>query len=191
MVASRHRYTLEDYLGVEEMSVVRHEYLDGEIFAMAGGTPEHAALAAAVLVLLGRGLAGGPCRPYSADLRIRAQKTGLATYADAAVICGEPVRDPSSPTHVINPTLIVEVLSASTEDYDRGEKREHYQSIDSLKDYVLVSQDRRAVEVYSRAESGAWTHRAHAAGESVELVSLGVRFSIDELYSAAGLKKVT
>jgi Uma2 family endonuclease len=118
MVASfsRRHYTLEDYLSVEEMSAVRHEFVDGQIFAMAGGTPEHAALSAAVLVVLGGKLLGGRCRPYSADLRIRVLATGLATYPDAAVICGEPSRDPSSPTHVTNPTVVVEVLSTSTEE---------------------------------------------------------------------------
>src|SRR5690349_12096279 len=100
---SKRQYTFEDYLGVEEMSSVRHEYLNGEIFAMAGGTPEHAALAAAVVVLLGRKL-GHDCRPYSADLRLRVEATGLATYADASVICGEPIRDSTSPTHVLNPS---------------------------------------------------------------------------------------
>ena len=110
----RHRYSFADYLGVEEMSRVRHEYVNGEIVAMAGGTPEHSALSAAVVTLLGSKLRGGPCRPYSSDLRIRVRATGLATYPDAAVICGEPARDPESPTHVTNPTVIVEVLSAST-----------------------------------------------------------------------------
>jgi Uma2 family endonuclease len=152
MVASRtqRRYTFDDYLSVEEMSRVRHEYIDGEILAMAGGTPENAALSAAIVVLLGKKLAGGTCRPYSSDLRIRVHETGLATYADASVICGEPIRDPDSPTHVTNPSVVVEVLSASTEAYDRGEKREHYQRIQSLKEYVLVSQDRRQVEVLVR-----------------------------------------
>lgn len=189
MVASvpKHRYTLEDYLGVEEMSAVRHEYLNGEIFAMAGGTPEHAALAAAVVVLLGQELHGGPCRPYSADLRIRVVESGLATYADASVICGEPERDTTSPTHVTNPTVVVEVLSPSTEDYDRGEKREHYQRIPSLKHYVLVAQDRRRVEVFSRTADGGWEHRTHAAGDAVELATPKVAFAVDALYEAAGL----
>ena len=95
MVAPSRHYTFDDYLSVEEMSAVRQEFLDGEIFAMAGGTPEHAALSAAMVVMLGMRLAGRPCRPYSADLRIRVLATGLATYADASVICGEPVRDPA------------------------------------------------------------------------------------------------
>jgi Uma2 family endonuclease len=184
----RHRYSFEDYLGVEEISRVRHEYLDGEIVAMAGGTPEHAALSAAVVTLLGGKLRGGPGRPYSADLRIRVRATGLATYPDAAVICGEPVRDPESPTHVTNPAVIVEVLSPSTEDYDRGEKQEHYRRIDSLKEYVLVSQDRRRVEVFHRDATGTWEARSFKSGDEVEVASLGVRFGTDELYDLAGTR---
>lgn len=191
MVASarRHRYTLTDYLAVEEMSQVRHEFLEGEIFAMAGGTPEHAALAAAVVVLLGNALRGGACRPYSSDLRLRVPVTGLATYPDAAVICGDPERDPTSPTHVTNPTVIVEVLSSSTEEYDRGEKREHYARLDSLREYVLVSQSARRVEVYSR-DGADWRHRVHAAGETVELPAIDARLDVDELYEMAGLRFV-
>lgn len=185
--SSRRHYTLDDYLGVEEMSLVKHEYLDGEIFAMAGGTPEHAALSAAIVGLLSEHLRGGTCRPYSADLRIRVSATGLATYADAAVICGEPQRDPTSPTHVVNPSVVVEVLNASTEDYDRGEKREHYQRIDTLREYVLVSQTRREVEVFARSPGGAWTSRVSRVGETFELPSLALRSSTDALYASAGV----
>jgi Uma2 family endonuclease len=187
MVASSRRHnTLEDYLGVEEMSSVRHEFVDGQIFAMAGGTPEHAALSAAVVVALGTKLRGKPCRPYSADLRVRVLATGLATYPDAAVVCGEPARDPASPTHITNPTLLVEVLSPSTEEYDRGEKREHYQQIEALREYVLVAQERRRVEVFRRAE-GAWAHEVYGAGSTIELASLGITLSTDDLYTDAGL----
>jgi Uma2 family endonuclease len=184
--ASGRHYTLEDYLGVEEMSGVRHELVDGQIFAMAGGTPEHAALAASAVVLLGSKLRGNPCRPYSGDLRIRVLATGLATYPDAAVICGEPVRDPSSATHVTNPSVIIEVLSPSTEAYDRGEKREHYQQIDALREYVLISQHQRRVEVFRRVDSG-WTHDVHDAGSTIDLASLGISLSTDELYDDAGV----
>lgn len=189
--SSRRRYTLEDYLGVEEMSGVRHEFVDGQIFAMAGGTPEHAALSAAIVVLLGSKLTGA-CRPYSADLRIRVIATGLATYADAAIICGDPERDPSSPTHVTNPSVVIEVLSTSTEEYDRGEKREHYQRIESLREYVLVAQDRRRVEVYRRGPAGAdWEQRVYGAGDDVELPSLGLSFATNELYDRAGVAAAT
>jgi Uma2 family endonuclease len=187
MVAPSRHYTLEDYLSVEEMSAVRHEFLDGEIFAMAGGTPEHAALSAAAVVILGRRLEGRSCRPYSADLRIRVVATGLATYADAAVICGDPIRDPASPTHVTNPIVIVEVLSKGTEAYDRGEKRVHYQQIASLREYVLVAQDRREIEVYARSTGGVWQRSVSRAAQNVELPSIAIQFAVDELYSAAGV----
>jgi Uma2 family endonuclease len=188
MVAPSRRYTLDDYLSVEEMSAVRHEFLDGEIFAMAGGTPEHAALSAAVLVLLGTRLEHRSCRPYSADLRIRVLATGLATYADAAVICGDPIRDPASPTHVTNPSVIVEVLSPSTEAYDRGEKREHYQRIASLREYVLVAQNRREIEVYARGHDDSWRRVIYGPDEIVDLPSIGAGFTVDELYRAAGVR---
>ena len=184
---AQRRYSFDDYLSVEEMSSVRHEYLDGEILAMAGGTPEHAALSPAILVLLGKTLERGRCRPYSSDLRIRVRETGLATYADASIICGEPERDPQSPSHVTNPSLVVEVLSPSTEEYDRREKREHYQRLRSLKEYVLVSQDRRQVEVFVRTDGGTWDHHVCRSGESFKLASVGVHIDVNELYAGAGL----
>lgn len=183
----QHHYSFQDYLAVEEMGPVRHEFLDGAIVAMAGGTPEHAALSAAVVVLLGTHLRGRPCRPYSADLRLRVLATGLATYADAAVVCGEPERDPQSPTHVTNPALVVEVLSGSTEEYDRGDKRLHYQQIAALRDYVLVAQDRRRIEVFTRETVGEWHHHAYVGGDTVSLPSIECCFEVDELYAAAGL----
>lgn len=182
-----YHYSFQDYLAVEEMGPVRHEFLNGAIFAMAGGTPEHAALSAALLVLLGTQLRGRPCRPYSADLRLRVPATGLATYADAAVVCGEPERDPQSPTHVTNPTLVVEVLSPGTEEYDRGDKREHYQQLVSLRDYVLVAQNRRRVEVFARADGAEWHHHVYVAGDRVVLSSIDCFFEVDELYVSAGL----
>lgn len=184
--SSRRRYTLQEYLVVEEESAVRHELLNGEIFAMAGGTPEHAALAAALVVLLGGALRGRPCRPYSADLRIFVAATGLYTYPDAAVICGPPERAAGSPTHVTNPRVVVEVLSPSTEDYDRGEKRLHYQALASLEEYVLVAQDRRAVHVFRR-RGEEFVEASYGAGESVELASVAATIAVDELYESAGL----
>ncbi len=186
-VAPRHRYTFRDYLDVEEMSAIRHEFLGGEIYAMAGGTPEHAALSAALIVRLGTLLRGGPCRVYTSDLRVRVRATGLATYPDAAIICGPLERDPDSPTHVTNPTVLFEVLSPGTEEYDRGEKREHYQQIESLREYVLVAQDARKVEVWRRAAAGAWSPAVYAAGQILELASVGGSLSVDELYREAGL----
>src|ERR1700686_1044345 len=112
-------YTYSEYVAFEASSNVKHEFLDGQIYAMAGGTPEHAALAAAVIGLLFPQLRGGRCRPYDADLRVRVRATGLSSYPEATVVCGLPVRDPDDPDGVTNPTLIVEVVSPSTEEYDR------------------------------------------------------------------------
>lgn len=183
---ARHRYSVQDYLDVEEMCTVKHEYLEGDIYAMPGGTPEHAALSAAIITLVSNQLRGGPCRVYSSDLRIRVLASGLATYPDAAVVCGPLERDPASATHVINPAVVFEVLSPTTEDYDRGEKREHYQQIEALREYVLVSQSGRRVEVWTRGDAG-WSYVDRGAGETVELASSGVALSVDDLYAEAGL----
>ncbi len=187
-VARRHSYTLRDYLEVEELSVVRHELIDGEIVAMAGGTPEHAALASALPALLGPQLKGQPCRTYSADLRIRVPATGLATYADASIVCDPVQRDPMSPTHVVNPRVIFEVLSPGTEAYDRGEKRDHCFQIPALREYILIAQDRRSVEVWHRrSESDAWTQSSYGPGDTIGLSSVGCSFHVAELYATAGV----
>src|SRR4051812_20568072 len=121
-----HRYSFADYLAVEEMGSVKHEFLDGNIYAMAGGAPLHAALAAAVATALSNALRGGPCRVFSSDLRIRVLATGLASYPDVTVVCGALRTDPESADTVTNPMVVVEVLRDSTMDYDLGEKLEHY-----------------------------------------------------------------
>lgn len=184
--APRHRYTLTDYLEVEEQSAVRHEFLGGEIYAMAGWTPEHAALCAAVMVLLGPQLREGRCRLYSSDLRLRVVATGLATYPDAAVVCGEVERDPQSPTHVLNPTVVIEVLSPSTEEYDRGEKREHYQRMPALQHYVVIAQGLRRAEVWSRVAEG-WLHATVGPDGQIDLAAVGARIDMTELYATAGV----
>jgi len=185
--APRHRHTWQDYLDVEEMSDVRHEFLDGEIYAMAGGTPQHAALAAALVVQLGQQLRGRPCRVYGSDLRVRVRETGLATYPDAAVVCDPVETDPASPTHVTNPRALFEVLSPSTEEYDRGEKRLHYQKLSSLEEYVLLAQDRRRAEVWKRG-TGGWAETVVGPGHAVALESIDCKLNLDELYEEAGLR---
>ncbi|HWO22175.1 MAG TPA: Uma2 family endonuclease [Kofleriaceae bacterium] len=185
--AHRRRYTLTDYLEVEELSpAVKHELVDGEIFAMAGGTVEHAALSTSISALLVAKLRGGPCRAYSSDLRIRILEASIATYADVTVVCDPVERDPESPTHVTNPRVVIEVLSKSTESYDRDEKRLYYQQLQSLGEYVLVAQDRRRVEVWRRA-GDAWAHSIHEAGAKVPLSSIGVELDVNEIYEVAGL----
>jgi Uma2 family endonuclease len=153
---------------------------------MAGGTVEHSALATAILGLLFAHLRGGPCRPHGSDLQISIRAADVATYADAAVVCDPVERDPDSPTHVTNPRLIVEVLSPTTERYDREQKRLYYQQLDALREYVLVAQDRRRVEVWSRTDQG-WIHAVYESGAQAPLPSIAYLLDVDELYTAAGV----
>lgn len=183
--AHRIHYTRDEYLALEASSNVKHEYLDGQIYAMAGGTPEHAALAAAVIGLLFGQLRGGRCVAHDADLRVRVPATGLSTYPDVTVVCGPRERAPDDPHAITNPTLIVEVLSRSTEEYDRGDKFEHYKTLPSLREYVLVSHGERRVEVWTRDESGTWTRAIAGDGATASLASIGAVLDVRELYDAA------
>jgi Uma2 family endonuclease len=180
--APRHRYTYEDHLRFEASANVKHEYFAGEIYAMAGGTPEHAALAARVTILLGIALRGRRCRAYSSDLRVRVLETGLATYPDVSVVCGEIERDPEDRDGVTNPVLLVEVMSPSSEEYDRGDKLAHYRRIPALREIVLASHREHWIEVHSRVPDGDWTVRVVRDGEAVKLDSIGSELSVGEVY---------
>jgi Uma2 family endonuclease len=148
--------TYAEYLEAEAASEVRHEFLNGEVWAMAGGSPAHAATAAALIRELGIALRGTPCRVYTSDLRVRILATGLSTYPDVAVVCGEIQTAPEDPDTVVNPVLIVEVLSESTEAYDRGAKAAHYRRIPSLQVYVIASQTDALLEIYRRLDGDRW-----------------------------------
>jgi Uma2 family endonuclease len=176
-----HRHSFQDYLAVEEISNVRHEYLDGEIYAMAGGSVRHAALSAAALAALHRALAGR-CRVFSSDLRIRVRETGLASYPDVTVVCGASETDPESADTVVNPTLVVEVLSPGTMDYDLSEKFEHYQRIPSLSAVVYVWQDRRQIEIREKTGS-AWRTSTVGPGAVASVSSLGINIDVGALYA--------
>lgn len=183
--AGLHRYTYAEYLALEDASNVKHEFLAGEIYGMAGGTPEHAALSVAVSSALLGQLRGGPCRVYSSDLRVRVLATGLATYPDVTVVCGEPERDAESPATIVNPRVVVEVLSDSTMDYDRGEKLRHYRQIPSLDGVVLVWHAQPRIEVWARDEADAWTFCEVGAGERAEIPAISCTLVVDEVYGDA------
>jgi Uma2 family endonuclease len=183
MVApARQRFTFAEYLLVEQAGNVRHEFLEGHVWAMAGGSPEHAAICANVIALLSAAVRDRPCRVFSADLRVRVRATGLATYPDVTVICGQLEVDPDDPKGhtATNPILVVEVLSPSTEAYDRGEKLEHYRQIASLQEIVLVHHESQHVEVWRRV-GDAWTPTAYDRG-AVELRSVTGTLPIAEIY---------
>lgn len=183
--AHRIDYSWADYLALEASSNVKHEYLDGQIYGMAGGTPEHAALAAAVIGLLFGQLRGGRFRAHDADLRVRVRETGLATYPDVTLVCGPRELDPDDKNGVTNPSVIIEVLSRSTEEYDRGDKFEHYKRVPSLKQYVLVGHREQAIEVWTRDAANGWTQRVSRPGERATLEAVGAHLDVRELYDAA------
>jgi Uma2 family endonuclease len=172
--------TYAQYLALEEESSVRHEFLDGEIYAMAGGSPDHAALAAAVIGIVGGRLPPG-FRMFTSGLRVRIAPTGLTTYPDAAVVCGRTDRSAQDPLAVVNPLLLVEVTSSSTEDYDRGEKLRHYKSLPDLREVLFVSHRGPELTLHRREEAGWVVLTAGPAGE-LELASVAARIAVDEVY---------
>lgn len=177
------RMSYAAYLTAEEASDTKHEYLGGEVYAMAGGTPEHAALIAAVTGELVVALRGRPCRVYSSELRVRIDATDLSTYPDLSVVCGSIVPATIDRNAITNPILIVEVLSDSTEAYDRGEKFGHYRHLPSLREYLLVSQRRPKLESYRKSEQGVWMLSEAGAGEALTLAAVeGVRLDVDTIY---------
>jgi Uma2 family endonuclease len=158
-VRPRHHYSYEEYLAYERDSGLKHEFDDGEILAMAGGSRRHNALASRLSAALEAARRPG-CVAFQSDQKVRVLATGKATYPDATMVCGPIEGDPADPTGatITNPTLIIEVLSPSTEQEDRGNKGQHYQLVPSLQEYVLVSQSEARVERYRRLPSGAWEY---------------------------------
>jgi Uma2 family endonuclease len=182
MLARHHQTTLDDYFSAERLSPRRHEYVDGQIYLMAGGSTRHNYLALQVLGPLREQLAGGPCIALSGDQRIGIPD-GTYTYADGSVFCGE--------IHLgrehtgLNPTVLVEVCSESTRAYDRGEKLERYKLVPSLRHVVLVEQDAVDVEVWTRREGG-WTREVVVDPRAtVRLEHLGIELSVAEIYQGA------
>jgi Uma2 family endonuclease len=184
--ARRLHHTYEEYLGALEMSDVKLEYCEGEIYAMAGGTPAHADLAAAATRILGNALEGR-CRVSSSDLKVRIEATDLSAFPDVSVTCGERRFAAVDKNAVVNPTLLVEVTSNSTEDYDRGEKLSHYKQCPSLQAVLIVSHRRRQITAVERSGTG-FRVREFRSGEQVELTHPALSFAVDELYEGIELE---
>lgn len=175
--------TPDDYLELERTSDVKHEFINGEVYAMAGGSAEHGALVLAVARALGNALDGKPCRTFSSDVRVRVESTASNFYPDVSVVCGKLATARDDEHAITNPVVLVEVLSDSTERNDRGPKAAHYRRLASLKEYVLVSQDERRVEVQRLNEHGTWELHFYGPGDAVELKSLEATFALDAVYA--------
>jgi Uma2 family endonuclease len=152
----KHQFTFEEYLAKERVAEGKSEYYRGQIFAMSGGSPRHNTISVNISSSLRGRLRGSPCRPFNSDQRIRIQANGLATYPDVSVVCGEFQVNSVDRDAIVNPRVFFEVLSQSTESYDRGKTFELSRQLDSLEEYVLVSQGEALIERFSRQEYGSW-----------------------------------
>lgn len=176
--------TLEEYLELELHAEIKHEYHDGEMFAMSGGTLDHSGVAANVIIALGIKLRDRPCRVFTSDMRIKIEATGLYTYPDISVVCGKPQLEGDRKNTLLNPVLLVEVLSPSTEGYDRGTKFENYRTIPSLQEFLIVSADKPSIERYTRQEDGSWNLTEAKGREAhMPLASLSCRLELAEVYA--------
>jgi len=176
-------FTEAEYLALERASDRRHEFIGGSVVAMAGARPAHNVLAANVtsaLVALGR---PHGCVTMTSDQRVHVPATGLYAYPDVTLACGERQYDGNEPPSLLNPTLLVEVTSDSTEDYDRGTKFLHYQAIAGLEEYVIVSHRERRVDHFKRVASGQWLATTYVADARVHLPVLGGAFELSDIYT--------
>lgn len=180
--AVRYALTVEEYLEREKTSLVKHEYHNGEVFAMAGGTPPHSLLGTNATGELRNALRGKPCRPYNGDLQVAISRRKYV-YPDATVICGKPTFFEENSIAPNNPVVIVEVLSESTASYDRTGKFMRYCQIPSFREYVLIEQTFPFVEVRTRNETGTWEIRTYGhLDDTVELKSIEVLVAMRDLY---------
>ncbi|MCK6587312.1 MAG: Uma2 family endonuclease, partial [Polyangiaceae bacterium] len=165
------RMSASEYLEWERRQTDKHEFHDGEVFAMAGGSPRHNLLSAKAIVALDTALRGKRCQVLSSDQRITAEPGKRYVYADAVAVCGDLQMEPGTDDVLMNPSVIVEVLSPGTEAYDRGLKWEAYQRLASLTDYLLISQTSVRIEHFQRETQASWRYRVLSAGDSISLAN--------------------
>jgi Uma2 family endonuclease len=178
-----HSYTVAEYLAMEETAEYRSEYFEGEIFAMSGGTFNHENIVGDLYFQLRLSLSGTSCRPLTSNMKIRIEGSRAYYYADLSVICGEPVFEDEKQHVISNPVLIIEVLSESTESFDRGKKYHRYKQISSLREYVLIAQDEPQIDVSYKNEEGRWEQYSYEGLEDVlELRSIGVKIKLADIY---------
>ena len=175
-------YTYAEYRAFENGSPDKHEYIAGEIYAMAGGTPDHAALAATIIARLSPQLPRG-CRMFSSDLRVRMPQHDMTTYPDSSIACGNTQQAHDDELAITNPLVLVEVTSNSSERYDRGKKLDYYKTIDSLHEVLIVSHRTPWLTLHRRTTDGSWAVIEAKSGDSVKLESVGATLSVDDVYA--------
>jgi Uma2 family endonuclease len=180
--APRRRLSIAE-LALERQGGPKHEYFAGEVFAMSGASEAHNLIVANLLREIGTQLKEGPCRVYPSDMRVKVSSTGLYTYPDVSIVCGPSEFDDERRDTLVNPQVVIEVLSESTEAYDRGRKFAHYRTLDSFVEYILVSQDRRLIEQFCRSDDGRWILTAVSDPDGVvELSAAPVRLLVRDVY---------
>ena len=179
------RCTPAEYLKYEREAEFRSEFLDGHIVATAGGSPAHDSISGNVFASVHGQLRGGPCRPYTSGMRMGVRPVNSYFYPDVAIVCGEPLFDDDWRDTILNPTVVIEVLSPSTEAFDRGDKFAAFRQLDSLREYVLISQDKRRVELYRRQAEGTWILIEASAPESeLRLESVQCHIPLADIYES-------
>ena len=175
--------SVTEYLAFERQAREKHQYVRGEVFAMAGASVRHNRIVARMLLQLGQQLGEGPCQVFASDLKVHVPALETFTYPDITIICGQPALYPGSTDVITNPRILVEVLSESTERYDRGETAEGYRTIPSLDDHVFIDQHKAHVEHYARRGDGAWILREASSGGTITIASVAVTLDVDAIYA--------
>jgi len=178
------RLSAEQYLAIERKSEVRHQYYDGEMFAMGGASREHNRISMNIGPDLNHQLRARPCEPFMIDMRVKVDPSGLYTYPDIVVVCDGAEFEDEHVDTLLNPQVIIEVLSETTESYDRGKKFEHYRRLQSLTDYLLVSQDEPHIEHFAKNADGHWVlSEATGLDMAVELPTIHCRLALKDVYA--------
>ena len=190
MTAQPKPYITEaEYLELERAGTSKHEYFAGDIFAMTGASEQHNLIASNVVATLHRQLRGRSCRIYPSDMRLKIAQTGLNTYPDITIVCGSPqFTDPAKRDTLLNPIVIIEILSPSTERYDRGMKFQHYRTIASLQEYILIAQDEQHIERYTRNEPNQWILTEASEPDTIlPISSISATLALADVYEQVDL----
>ncbi len=173
-----------EYLELERESDIKHEYFQGEMLAMAGASFDHAVIVGNIITALNIQLRERPCLVFPSELRLKISPLGFYAYPDIIVVCGQPEYTEDKPPSLLNPTLIIEILSVSTEQYDRGKKFQRYWALESLQEYVLVAQDAPSIERFLRQANGDWLYTAAVGlGATLELASIQCSLALQDVYT--------
>ena len=184
-------YTVEEYLEMERASNVKHEYYQGEIFAMSGANPRHNFIFSNVFIGIGMQLQNSPCQPFGSDMRMHIPENTYFTYPDISVYCGEPIITDVDEDTVTNPSVIIEILSESTRNYDRGKKFSLYRDIPTLKEYMLIDTEKIKIEVFRINTHKQWVLQEYITlQETVQLPTIGVSLLMKDIYRGTRLIKM-